>query len=68
MKDESESRGTCPECGYRVSVAVPRNGDGSARICRTHYLYCGQERRRCEGSRMVCVEDDAVFKRVRGLV
>jgi hypothetical protein len=58
---EKHDRGTCPSCGYRCYVSVPRGGDGSVRVCATHYIYYGAEKQRCDGSRTVCKEDQKHF-------
>lgn len=57
MKPSSKNRGTCPVCKYRVKVAVPKGGDGSARVCATHMIYGGSGGMRCRGSRDICQED-----------
>jgi hypothetical protein len=57
----SETRGTCPHCEQRVRVSVPRNGDGSARLCGRHLLpsraRLGRADPVCPGTRCICLED-----------
>lgn len=57
MNKDNPFRGTCPVCKYRVYVFVPRNENGSARVCASHKIFVGTQGVRCSGSRVVCIED-----------
>lgn len=57
-KPDGVTTGTCSACGRNIGVYVPRGGDGSQSLIRSHVAYQdGIGIKKCPGSKRPCREN-----------